>query len=277
MTHGVKEIRGIPRPVAANETHVDPRADVHPGAHLGAGCTVGSFAVIGDGVSLGPGCVVHSHGVIDGPTEMGAKNEIFPFACIGGAPQDRRHRGEVTRLEVGDSNVFREHVTVSRGTIHGGGVTRLGDSNLLMAYCHVAHDCILGSNIVMANHGTLAGHVTVEDHVVFGGMVAVGTFLRVGESAMLAAGAMIEREVPPFCIVAGDRARMRGVNRVGLERRGFSREARDQIKMIFKALRSPGTPVEQVVRNFRDRCENLTEEATRMLDFLERVERGLAR
>ncbi len=255
---------------------IDPGADIHPTAVLGRDCTVGPFAVIGEGVRLGDRCIVHTHAVMEGSTVMGSDNEVFPFACIGGAPQDLRHNGEITRLQIGDGNIFREHVTVSRGTAHGGGVTEIGNSNMLMAYCHVAHDCTLGDNIVMANHATLAGHVEVQDHAVFGGMVAVGTFLRIGESAMLAAGAMVERDVPSFCIVAGDRARLRAVNRVGLDRRGFSKESRRQIKRIFIALRQTSLSIEAIVSEFRDKS-SLTAEAGRMLVFLEKAERGVIR
>ncbi len=260
----------------ADGTYIDPRADVHPGAELGPGCNVGPFAVVGEGVKLGAECYVHAHAIVLGPTEMGDHNEIFSFACVGGAPQDLRHHGEPTVLEVGNDNTFREHVTVSRGTSHGGGVTRLGNSNLLMAYCHVAHDCSLQSNIIMANHATLAGHVNVHDHVVFGGMVAVGAFLRIGESAMLAAGSMIEREVPPFCTVAGDRARLRAVNRVGLDRRGIDGIARQQIKEIFRQLRKRGVPLAQIVKEYETRT-SLSPEAVRMIEFMGGVSRGLTR
>jgi len=264
-----------PVPAPGDEAQVDPRADVHPDADLAPGCVVGPFAVVGADVRLGARCRVHEHAVVQGPTWMGDDNEIFPFACVGGAPQDRRHRSERTRLAVGHGNVFREYVTVSRGTAHGGSVTTLGDHNMLMACCHVAHDCTLGSNITMANHATLAGHVFVEDHVVFGGMVAVGAFLRIGESAMLAAGAMVERDVPPFCIVAGDRARLRGVNRVGLDRRGIGQEAREQIKAIFKGLRR-GEPVKEIAQRLRA-AGDPSAEASRMLAFLMETGRGVAR
>jgi len=260
---------------ASGAARIDPRAEISPRARIGAGCVVGPFAVIGDSVTLGPGCVIHAHGVVTGPTTLGERNEVFPFACIGGAPQDRRHRGEPTRLVVGSSNVFREHVTVSRGTLHGGSLTTVGDGNLLMAYCHVAHDCHLGSNITMANHATLAGHVIVEDHAVFGGLVGIGAFLRIGESAMVAAGSMVERDVPPFCTVHGDRARLRGVNRVGLERRGLAQSARGEIKEIFKALKSLGTTLEEVAERFEGR--ELSAPARRMIDFLKASDRGLAR
>jgi UDP-N-acetylglucosamine acyltransferase len=255
---------------------VDPRAAIDPGARLGPGCSVGPFAVIGPEVALGAGNVVHAHAVVLGPTAMGDGNEVHPFAVLGGAPQDLRHKGEPTRLEIGHRNVFREHVTVSRGTAHGGGVTVVGDDNLLMIGCHVAHDCRFGNRIVMANHATLAGHAIVGDHAVFGGLVGVGPFVRVGESAMLAAGAMIDRDVAPFCIAAGDRARLVGVNRVGLRRRGFSVAARAQIKRILRLLKVAGTPVAEIAAALAAEAE-LTAEARRMLDFLLGATRGFLR
>jgi UDP-N-acetylglucosamine acyltransferase len=255
---------------------IDPRAAIDPSAEIGPGCAVGPFAVIGAGVVLGRGCVVAAHAVIEGPARLGDRNVVHPFAVLGGPPQDLRHRGEPTRLEIGDDNTIREHVTVSRGTVHGGGVTRIGSRNLLMAGCHVAHDCRVGSQVVMANHATLAGHVIVQDHAVFGGMAAVGAFLRVGESAMVAAGAMVERDVPPFCIAAGDRARLRAVNRVGLERRGIGQPARGQIKAVFLALRNRADSPEAIRERFRDRPD-LSDEARRMIEFLHGATRGIVR
>jgi UDP-N-acetylglucosamine acyltransferase len=255
---------------------IDPRAAIHPSARIGLGCAIGPFVVIGPNVSLGPQCVVHAHAVIQGPTTLGPKNAIYSFACIGGPPQDLRYRGEKTTLVIGAGNEFREHVTVNRGTPHGGGMTTIGDDNLLMAYSHVAHDCRLGSHIVMANHATIAGHTHVHDHVVFGGLVGVGQFLRIGESAMLAAGSMIEQEVPPFCTVAGDRAKLRAVNRIGLERRNLEPLAKKQIKAIFKALKNRGTPLAHIIDEFGN-LETLTPEAQRMLVFFGQVKRGLTR
>ncbi len=258
---------------------VDPRAVISPSAAVGPGCTVGPFAVIGDDVRLGAACVIHPHAVISGPTVLGDGNEVCSFSCIGGAPQDLRHNGEPTTLIIGDGNVFREHVTVNRGTVHGGGRTVIKDRNLFMAYTHVAHDCAIGSHVVMANHATLAGHVTVEDHAVFGGMVGVGTFLRVGESAMLAAGSMVEREVPPFCIIAGDRAKLRAVNRVGLDRRGIAPEAKQQIKALFRMLKTPGLTLPEIIRRWQTATPAAarTPEALRMARFLETATRGLTR
>jgi UDP-N-acetylglucosamine acyltransferase len=258
------------------EGHLDPRAAIDPGARLGPGCSVGPFAVVGPDVVMGEGNVVHAHAIILGPTVMGDANEVHPFAVIGGAPQDLRHRGEPTRLSIGDRNTFREGVTISRGTVHGGGETVVSDDNLLMAGCHVAHDCRLGSHIVMANHATVAGHASVGDYAVFGGLVGVGPFVRVGESAMLAAGAMIERDVPPFCIAAGDRARLSGLNRVGLMRRGFSAEAKAQIKRIFRLLKIKGTPLAAIAAAVEAEPV-VTPEARRMLEFFAEARRGVLR
>ena len=267
------QMLNLPRQSA--ETTIDDRAVVSPLADIGPGCRIGPFAVIGDNVVLGAGCIVHPHGVIEGPTHLGEYNRIHPFACIGGAPQDRRHRDEPTQLIVGRGNVFREHVTVNRGTVHGGGRTTIGDNNLFMAYSHIAHDCRVGDGVVTANHATVAGHTIIEDFAVFGGMVAVGTFLRIGESAMLAAGAMVEREVPPFCIVAGDRAKLRAINRVGLSRRGFTDMEKSEIKCIFKALKTTAQSPSAIVKTLTPRTE--TDPGRRMLHFLSTVSHGITR
>ena len=255
---------------------IDPRAVVDPSAKIDAGCVVGPFAVIGSDVHLGPGGVVQPHAVIQGPATFGPGNTICSFACLGGAPQDLRHQGERTELVVGARNTFREYVTVNRGTTHGGGVTLVGDDNLIMAYSHVAHDCIIGNHVVMANGATLAGHVSVGDYAVFGGMVGVGAFLRIGESAMIAAGSMLEQEVPPFCVVSGDRAHLRAVNRVGLCRRGISAQARAQIKSIFRSLKTRSLSRAEIAAQFNG-LDSLTPEAVRMLRFIGEARRGLAR
>ncbi|MBN2525675.1 MAG: acyl-ACP--UDP-N-acetylglucosamine O-acyltransferase [Deltaproteobacteria bacterium] len=261
---------------AITHAEIDVLASVHPDAVIGEGCKVGAYAVIGPGVTLGRQCVVHPHGVVMGPTLLGDGNEVHPFACIGGAPQDLRHRGEPTELVIGHRNSFREHVTVGRGTVHGGGRTVIGDDNLVMAYCHIAHDCIIGNRVVMANGATLAGHVQVQDFAVFGGMVAVASFVRIGESAMLAAGAMLEKDVPPFAMVAGNRAVLKGVNRVGIARRDFSGAARLEIKRIIRALKKRETPLSNIMESFRNSGIK-TPEALRLFAFLEQLPRGVTR
>jgi UDP-N-acetylglucosamine acyltransferase len=221
------------RPVRPN---VSQLAAVSSHARLGDGCKVGDFAVVEDDVVLGDGTVVHPHAMVRAGTRMGRRNVVHPFAVLGGSPQDRRHEGGVSLLVVGDDNVFREHVTIHRGTSHGGGITRIGAGGLFMAAAHVAHDCTVADGVTLANATLLGGHVAVEDHVVTGGHVAVAPFARIGERAFLAGGAMVERDVPPFVIVAGDRARVRALNVVGLERAGVPAESRAALQAAFRRL-----------------------------------------
>ncbi|HXZ60691.1 MAG TPA: acyl-ACP--UDP-N-acetylglucosamine O-acyltransferase [Steroidobacteraceae bacterium] len=213
---------------------IDARAVVSPEARLAADVSVGPFAVIGPGVEIGPRTIVGPHALINGPTVLGADNHVFQFASIGDAPQDKKYRGEPTRLVVGDRNVFREYCTVNRGTTHDKGVTRIGDDNLFMASAHVAHDCVVGSKTVFANGAVLGGHVEIGDWVILGGLSAVHQFARVGAHAFLAGGAMARQDVPPYVMVAGDPAAPHAVNAEGLKRRGFTEE---QIRAIREAYR----------------------------------------
>lgn len=213
---------------------IDPHALVSPRAELAADVAVGPFSVIGPDVRIGPGTVVGPHAVINGPTTIGAQNRIFQFASIGDAPQDKKYSGEPTRLEIGDRNVFRESCTVNRGTTHDKGVTVIGHDNLFMAYSHVAHDCVIGSNTVFANCAALAGHVEIGDWVTLGGLTAVHQFTKVGAYAFLAGGTIVTRDVPPYVMAAGNPAEPHSINAVGLKRRGFTDE---QIRSIREAYR----------------------------------------
>lgn len=199
--------------------HIHPTAIIDPSAILHDQVHVGPLCAVGPNVELGPGTILRSHVSIEGPCRIGARNVIHPFAALGGDPQHRDYDGEETWLELGDDNVVREHVTIHRGTVTGGGVTRVGSHNLLMAGSHVAHDARLGDHVTLTNGVLLGGHVCIEDWVVAAGHVAVAPFVRVGTSAFLAGNAMVERDVPPFVIAAGDRATLRAINRVGLRRR----------------------------------------------------------
>jgi UDP-N-acetylglucosamine acyltransferase len=213
---------------------IDSRAIVSPQAQLASDVTVGPFSIIGPHVQIGPGTVVGPHAVINGPTVIGADNRIFQFASIGDAPQDKKYNGEPTRLEIGDRNVFRESCTINRGTTHDKGVTRIGSDNLFMAYSHVAHDCQVGSKTVFANCASLAGHVEIGDWVTLGGLTAVHQFCKVGAHAFLAGGTIVQRDVPPYVMVAGNPAIPHAVNSEGLKRRGFTEE---QIRSIREAYR----------------------------------------
>ncbi len=215
---------------------IHPLAHVDPEAKLGADVVVGPFVVIEAGVEIGDGCRIGAHAVISAGTRLGLRNVVHSFAVLGGEPQDRRYAGEATTLVVGDDNIFREHVTAHRGTGHGGGVTRIGSAGLFMVGVHVAHDGVVGDRVTLANGTLLAGHVEVADHVVTGGHVAVAPFVRVGARSFVAGGSMVERDVPPFVIVEGNRARVRALNRVGLERSGVPLASRAALKTAFRSL-----------------------------------------
>jgi UDP-N-acetylglucosamine acyltransferase len=218
---------------------IDSHAIVSPQAELAADVTVGPFSLIGPEVRIGPGTIVGPHVVITGRTTIGAHNHIYQFASLGDAPQDKKYAGEPTRLEIGDRNVFRESSTMNRGTIHDKGVTRIGHDNLFMAYSHVAHDCVVGSNTVFANCASLAGHVEIGDWVILGGLSAVHQHCKVGAHAFLAGGAIVTRDVPPYVMVAGNPSAPHAVNSEGLKRRGFSEEqvrsVRDAYRLVYRS------------------------------------------
>jgi UDP-N-acetylglucosamine acyltransferase len=218
---------------------VDPRAEIDRDVEIGPYCVVGPGAVIGAGTRLA------SHVVVEGPTVLGRRNVVHAFAVLGGAPQHKRHQGGPTRLVVGDDNVIREHVTIHRGTEQP---TTVGSSNLLMVGCHVAHDVTVGSHVTIANAVQLAGHAVVHDHATFGGLAGVAQFVRVGESAFVAAGAMVERDVPPFVIVQGDRARVRALNVVGLRRRGVPEGSIAALQRAFRAVHAGERPQREAAR-----------------------------
>ena len=196
---------------------------------------VGPYCIIGAGVTLGDGCVLHSHVVLEGISSFGEDNEFFPFAAVGGKTQDLKYRGEPTALEVGDRNVFRENCTIHRGT-HEALPTRIGSDNLFLCYCHVAHDCQLGSHIILSNNGSLAGHVVVGDYAIVSGLGAVHQFCRIGQHSIIGGVAKVIQDVPPFMIVDGNPATTRGLNLIGLQRRGFSEADIRDLKSAYKRL-----------------------------------------
>ncbi|MGH8140158.1 MAG: acyl-ACP--UDP-N-acetylglucosamine O-acyltransferase [Steroidobacteraceae bacterium] len=218
---------------------IDSHALVSARAQLAEDVTVGPFSIIGPDVEIGPRTIVGPHVVIGGPTRIGADNRIFQFASIGDAPQDKKYKGEPTRLHIGDRNVFRESCTVNRGTTHDKGVTRIGHDNLFMAYSHVAHDCVVGDNAVFANCAALGGHVEIGDWVILGGLTAVHQFAKIGAHAFLAGGAIVTRDVPPYVMVAGNPAQPHAVNSEGMKRRGFDEEqirnVRDAYRILYRS------------------------------------------
>jgi UDP-N-acetylglucosamine acyltransferase len=217
-------------------TAIDPRAIVSAQAELAGDVTVGPYTVIEAGVRIGAGTWVGPHAVIKGPTTIGAGNRIFQFASIGDAPQDLKYKGEPTRLEVGDRNVFREFTTMNRGTAHGGGVTAIGSDNLFMAYTHVAHDCRVGNRCVMANYATLAGHVELGDWVIMGGYSGTHQFTKVGAHAFIGNNAAVTRDVPPYVMAVGTPAVPHSINSEGLKRRGFTDAQIRNLKNAYRVL-----------------------------------------
>jgi UDP-N-acetylglucosamine acyltransferase len=255
---------------------IHPQAVVAPGAELADGVEIGPFAVIGSEVRIGRGTTVGAHAVIEGRTTIGERNRIFQFAALGAIPQDLKYHGEQTTLVIGDENQIREFTTMHIGTEGGGGVTSVGNRNLFMNFSHVAHDCQIGNRVVFANGATLAGHVIVEDHVIVGGLSAVHQFVRLGESSMLGGGAMVVQDVPPFCVVQGDRAGLVGLNVEGLRRRGFADEDLRALRVAYRTLFRSGLTVRDAIRKMREE-QPLGAAAERMVRFVESSKRGICR
>lgn len=255
---------------------IDPRAVVAAGAELASDVEVGPFAVIGEGVRIGAGTRIGPHVVINGPTTIGARNRIFQFASIGDAPQDKKYKGEPTRLEIGDDNVFRESVTVNRGTPHGESVTRIGSNNLLMAYAHVAHDCRVGDHCVLANVATLAGHVELGDYVIMGGLSAIHQFCKVGAHAFLANNCAVTRDVPPYVMAVGQPAVPHSINATGLSRRGFTPEQVRNIKNAFRVLYRSDLKLADALERLRA-AATTQPEIESFVDFIGRSARSLVR
>jgi UDP-N-acetylglucosamine acyltransferase len=254
---------------------IHPTAIVHPKAQIGSGCDIGPYCVIGENVALGDGCKLHSHVVIDGHTKLGRENEIFPFASIGLKTQDLKWKGGVTRTEIGDGNTFREYVTIHSATGEGE-VTRVGSHNTILAYCHIAHNCTLGSHIIMSNVGTLGGHVTVEDHAVVGGLAAVHQFCRIGKMSMIGGCSKIVQDVPPFMIVDGNPGETRTINKVGMERHGVSEEAQNALRHAYKILFREGLTIPNALVKIESDLPKLPE-VLHLLNFVRTSERGISK
>lgn len=256
-------------------SRIHPTAIIEAGADLGADVEIGAYAYVGPEVVLGAGTQLHHHASVEGNTVLGAGCEVFPYACIGGKTQDLKFKGGRPGLRVGDRNVFREYVTIHCAT-NDGEVTRVGSDNVLLGACHVAHDCVLGDHIVMSNGVMLAGHVTLEDHVVIGGYGGIHQFCRVGAYAMLSATAKLVHDLPPYFIADGTPAEVRAINRVGLERNGFSPEQLDRVKQIYRILYREGLNRSQALEKLAAHAAANTTEFQRMLGFSRSSQRGLA-
>ncbi len=256
---------------------IHPTASVDPSARLAGGVSIGAFSLVGPGVEIGSGTVVGPHCSVFGPTRIGRDNRILGHAAIGGEPQDKKFAGEDARLEIGDRNTIREFVTVNRGTGGGGGVTRIGNDNWILAYSHIAHDCIVGDHCVFSNNATLAGHVTVGDHVILSGFAGIHQFCRIGAHAFIGMGAFVNGDVPPFVMVAQEGyGRPRGINSEGLKRRGFDPARVAAIKRAYRALYMSGAKLEQAKTQLAEIADG-SEDVRAMLAFIEAGERPLLR
>lgn len=255
---------------------IHPTAVIDPAARLGSNVSVGAYSVIGADVEIGDDTWIGPHVVIEGPTRIGRENRIWQFASIGAAPQDKKFHGERSMLEIGDRNVIREFVTFNRGTDDGGGVTRIGNDNWLMAYVHLAHDCIVGNNTIFANAASLAGHVTVDDWVILGGFTLVHQFCQIGAHAFTSMGSIINRDVPPYVTVAGSFAEPKGINSEGLKRRGFDSDRILSIRRAYKTLYKSGLPLAEA-REELARVSSDAPDVKLMLDFIDRSQRSLVR
>jgi UDP-N-acetylglucosamine acyltransferase len=257
-------------------TRIHPSAIVDPKARIAAGVEIGPFSIVGPDVEIGANTVVGPHVVIDGHTKIGADNKIFQFCSIGGAPQDKKYAGEATRLEIGDRNTIRECCTFNIGTVQDGGVTRVGNDNWIMAYVHVAHDCMIGNNIIIANSVQLAGHVQVGDHVILGGLSGVHQFVRIGAHAMAGMTTSLSQDLPPYVMASGNPATARGMNFEGLRRRGFSADAIAALRRAYKTLYSSGLRLEEAKEALAAE-QDAHPELRPLVDFISVPGRGIVR
>ncbi|MGY6276857.1 acyl-ACP--UDP-N-acetylglucosamine O-acyltransferase [Methylomonas sp. MgM2] len=255
---------------------IDPRAVIHPKAELAEGVKVGPFTVIGPDVQIDAGTEVGPHVVINGPTTIGKDNTIYQFASIGEDPQDKKYAHEITRLQIGDRNVIREFCTMHRGTLQDQGVTTIGNDNLFMAYTHVAHDCMIGDHVIMANGASIAGHVHVGDHAILGGFTLVHQFTQIGEYSFSAMGSAITQDIPPYVMVGGRPTRPHGINSVGMERNGKSPEVIRQIRQAYKILYKNNLRLEDAIEEMEGMAGE-SNELSNMVSFLRNVTRGILR
>ncbi len=256
---------------------ISQHAIIHPSARIAEGVTIGAGTIVGEGVEIGEGTWIGPHVVIEGETKIGKNNKIFQFSSLGDVPQDIKYQGEMTRLEIGDENIIREYCMISRGTVKGGGLTRIGDRNFLMAYTHIGHDCMLGNNVTMVSYSALSGHVVVHDYAQIGGYSAVHQFCTVGAHAFIARATYASKDVLPYVMVAGHlSAPCCGINTVGLKRRGFSSQAVDMIRRAYKVIFRKGLTVQQAVAELEMMLPECPE-VQLLIDGLNQSVRGIMR
>lgn len=257
-------------------TLIHPTAIIDGNADLADGVSVGPYSYIGSDVRIGTGTVIGSHVVIKGPTTIGKENRIYQFSSIGEDPQDKKYAAEITRLEIGDRNTIREFATMHRGTKQDKGVTKIGDDNLFMAYTHVAHDCVIGNHVIMANGASLAGHVQLHSHAILGGFTLVHQFTKIGQYSFAAMGSAITQDIPPFVMVGGKPTRPHGINSVGMERNGISAEDIRLIRKAYKMIYKMNLRLEDAIDQMEDLAGD-SKELSAMVNFLRSVSRGILR
>jgi len=255
---------------------IHPTAVVDPHAELASDVEIGPYVVIGANVKIAAGTKIQSHAVVDGLTTIGRNNVVFPFATVGTIPQDLKYRGEPSELIIADNNTIREFASLNPGTVGGGMITRVGSQNLLMMYCHIAHDCIVGNRNVIANGATLGGHVLIEDNVIVGGLVGIHQFVRIGSGAILGAGSMVSKDVPPFCNATGDRAKLHGLNVEGMKRRGFDKAKIDVIHKAYRIVFRSKLKINEALDKIRSELPKLSE-LEQFTSFIAASERGICR
>ena len=255
---------------------IHPTAIVHPKAELDSNVEIGAYSIIADNVYLGSGTVVGPHVIIDPYVTIEANCHIFQYASIGATPQAIRFSGEKTFVKIGRGTVVREFVTINRGTDFGTGVTEVGAENLLMAYCHIAHDCKTGRKVILANSATLAGHITVGDHVTIGGLVAIHQFVRIGDYAYIGGKSAVPKDIPPYVIAAGDRAKLYGLNKVGLKRNGFSEATLHSLKRVYRIFFRIGLTINEAIERVRAEVDQVPE-VVNFIKFIQSSSRGITR
>lgn len=254
---------------------IDKLAYIHPDAKIGNNVTIGPWTYIGADVEIGDDCWLSSHVVVKGPTVIGKGNKIFQFASVGEDCQDKKYAGEATRLIMGDNNIIRESVTIHRGTTQDKGETRIGSNNLFMAYVHIAHDCVVGNNVIMSNNASIAGHVHVGDWAILGGLTGVHQFVHIGAHAFTAGYSLILQDVPPFVMASGQPGIPRGLNSEGMKRRGFSKESQMAVRRAYKTLYRKSLTVDEAIAALSEESDD--EQVKFMIDFVSKSSRGIIR
>ena len=255
---------------------IHPSAIIHPEAEIDTEVEIGPYTIIAENVTIGSGTVIGPHVVVDPYVSIGPDCHIFQYASVGAQPQAIKFKGEITYVKIGRGTVVREFATINRGTAFGTGVTEIGEENLLMAYCHVAHDCKTGRRVILANNATLAGHIVIGDYVTVGGLVAIHQFVRIGEYAYIGGKSAVPKDIPPYVIAAGDRAKLYGLNRVGLKRYGFSESTVNALKKVYRIFFRIGITLNEAIERAQAEVDHLPE-VNNFINFIKSSQRGVTR